>query len=288
MDSYFNNIVNLNHLVCKRPIHSFYHDKVHIKNEQDKSVLQSKLPFVPGGQVPSLWGKGSTSKENEKNHKSVQRLRLLRNISKKNGAIGRHKKWLREVQIKRQKMKEDRMDALNAIDTSKALLKENEARKRAQMRESVEQEIGIETTKNDVESELQEMSINKLNTDLNDATRNMTLRPAWSLTEEVTKHTTESFQLEEENDLLKFTEGLNFEEYYNDMELKVLMTQVKDRIRALEKEKKTHETKLEIILEVSFLILSSFSSFVQICSKFSSSTSAKWPKIRSWISITSQ
>ena len=76
-------------------------------------------------------------------------------------------------------------------------------------------------------------------------------RPAWSLSETGAKYASGEREEKEEKELMDFVQDLDFESFYHDMELKVLVSQVKDRIRMLEKEKNADESRLRAVLEVS-------------------------------------
>lgn len=74
-------------------------------------------------------------------------------------------------------------------------------------------------------------------------------RPAWSYAKEeeaneAAQLAAESKEEEEADDLLKFAEGLDFEKYMDDVEIKTMMEMVAHRIQELEK-----ETKLDAQLE---------------------------------------
>ena len=61
-------------------------------------------------------------------------------------------------------------------------------------------------------------------------------KPAWAMTESVAKGVEDKEMEDEEEDLLAFAEGLDYDKYDEDLELKVLMDQVKTRIKELEKD----------------------------------------------------
>ena len=74
-------------------------------------------------------------------------------------------------------------------------------------------------------------------------------RPAWSYAKEedadmAAQYAAESKEEEEVDDLLKFAEGLDFDKYMDDVEIKTMMEMVGNRIRELEK-----DSKLEAQLE---------------------------------------
>ena len=61
----------------------------------------------------------------------------------------------------------------------------------------------------------------------------------------------EAAEIDDEINLLSFVEGLDFDQYTQDLELQSLMGQVKERIKLLEREHKKDETKLQTCLDVS-------------------------------------
>lgn len=65
-------------------------------------------------------------------------------------------------------------------------------------------------------------------------------RPAWALTEEETNAVAEDKELEDEDDLISFANGLDYEKYIDDLEVQTMMEKVKQRIAQLE-----HETLVE-------------------------------------------
>lgn len=72
----------------------------------------------------------------------------------------------------------------------------------------------------------------------------------------------EAAEEDEEINLLSFVDGLDFEQYTQDLELQTLMGQVKDRIKLLEREHKKDETKLQTCLDVSACLIFASLSYV--------------------------
>ena len=64
-----------------------------------------------------------------------------------------------------------------------------------------------------------------------------------------------------EENLLSFVHGLDFDKYTHDLELQTLMDQLRKRIRLLELEKKKDETKLKTCSDVSTRIFSIFGKY---------------------------
>ena len=80
-------------------------------------------------------------------------------------------------------------------------------------------------------------------------------RPVWSMTEGEAKSQEEYQEVKDEEDLLSFVENLQeFEQFCDDLELRILMSQVKERVHALEKEKHLEELKLQTITDVRQLL----------------------------------
>lgn len=83
-------------------------------------------------------------------------------------------------------------------------------------------------------------------------------KPAWAMTESAAKECDQTKEEKEEEDLLSFVDDLHFEKFSDDMELQMLIEQVKFRINTLEKEKNSCEAKLQATLDVSSFFLICF------------------------------
>lgn len=247
--------MNLNLLVCKRPKPTF--ENVVVKKDRQKKKSSCQSPFIPCGKAPTQLGKSNHSKESDMHRKCVEKSSLISTINKNNGALKRHRQWLREVQLKRQKLRQDREDALKAKTLKNQIFKEQQARKRAEKRDSFDDEgipevicVNKDTEKedenDDTKGEILERTVTKPQEQC---------RPAWAMTEEESENVQHHDQLKEEQSLLEFVDGLNFQDYYDDLELNVLMAQARDRIRTLENDTKRKRSKLETIIEVSSHIL---------------------------------
>ena len=80
-------------------------------------------------------------------------------------------------------------------------------------------------------------------------------KPAWCQSEEANKAAEEIAEINDEADLLDFVDNLDFDSYSRDLELQILMSQVKERIKTLTKEKKKDETKLQTCVDVSAVMI---------------------------------
>lgn len=76
-------------------------------------------------------------------------------------------------------------------------------------------------------------------------------KPAWCHTEDAYKIAENHAKEADEMALLNFVENLNFDQYNEDLELQTLMSQVKERIKCLQNEKKKDETRLQACVDVS-------------------------------------
>lgn len=61
-------------------------------------------------------------------------------------------------------------------------------------------------------------------------------KPAWALTETASIAASDAEELDDEDELLSFAEGLDFDRLIDDMELQSVMDQLKSRISAMEKD----------------------------------------------------
>lgn len=85
------------------------------------------------------------------------------------------------------------------------------------------------------------------------ASDNKKTKPAWCQSEA----THEASEMDAETNLLSFVEGLDFDQYTQDLELQALIGQLKERINTLERENKKDQTKLQTCLDVSSSICTS-------------------------------
>lgn len=86
-------------------------------------------------------------------------------------------------------------------------------------------------------------------------------KPAWCQSET----DREAAEIDDEINLLSFVEGLDFDQYTQDLELQSLMGQVKERIKLLEREHKKDETKLQTCLDVSTTSFRSVQCMCVVC-----------------------
>ena len=149
----------------------------------------------------------------------AEKARVLKRISKKDSVLHKHQEWLRELQEKRRKAEEE--------ERSKLLKRDATGAKKV-------------TTSDAKEATTADAVLVKP-------------KPAWCQTEEAHTKAEENDGATDEKALLDFVEDLDFDQYTEDLELQTLMSQVKSRIKSLQKERKKDETRLQTCIDVSML-----------------------------------
>lgn len=232
--------------------------------ESYNGILLCKRP-LPGTNVPQMNGLHSPkmieTKLNSKLdlNKSLDRMywkpcggsteipeksKVVTRISKNDGALRRHKQWLKQMQEKKEEQIKLKEEEERLKEEKKQDFMSKQAKKRARARA---QDPNIDNCSIGDEYN----SHHNMNEPLGDTiSGEKRSRPAWSLTEADADNVSKSMNIQEEQELMNYVDDLDFESFYGDMELKVLMGQVKDRIRVLEREKNVDESKLRAVMEV--------------------------------------
>lgn len=148
----------------------------------------------------------------------AEKSRVLKRISKKDSVLHKHQEWLRELQEKRRKVEKE--------ERSKILKRDVTGAKRSKP------SVTKEATTSDAVL--------------------VKPKPAWCQTEEAHNKAEEN-GVNDEQALLDFVDDLDFDQYTEDLELQTLMSQVKSRIKSLQKERKKDETRLQACVDVSAL-----------------------------------
>jgi len=148
-----------------------------------------------------------------------------------------HVKWLKELQEQRRQLEEKKEADQKAQLERKRLFMEREAKKRAANKGNDDPES----------KDCSHLPQNPLGNDADDATVASSIvstkkKPAWCQSEEMA-------EIEDEANLLDFVNGLDFDQYNEDMELQSLMGQVKERVKMLERESKKDKTKLQTCID---------------------------------------
>ncbi len=150
-----------------------------------------------------------------------------------------HVKWLKELQEERRRKEETKeAEDLEQL-TRKRTFMEREAKKRAAGK--------LESEQSNIDNDTESIISDDVSVASSKVSDNVKKKPAWCHSE--TAH--EASEINKESDLISFVNGLDFEQYTQDLELQTLMDQLRKRIKLLELERKKDTTKLQSCLDVS-------------------------------------
>ena len=169
------------------------------------------------------------------NSTETKKRQLGKRLNRNSSVLRKHKQWLKEMKEKRDEKYLVKEEEERQKEDQKQQFMKKQAEKRQKAREIEKEDDSIE---NEIDNEEPKSNVGDKRS-----------RPAWSLMEEDVQDRHE----QEENELIEYVDDLDedCDKYYDDMELRVLMDQVKERIRVLEREKGADENKLKRVLEVS-------------------------------------
>ena len=242
-------------MLCDRPF-----GKVEYSSERktrDK-VAKAVGSFICGT-VKRPWGSNVVIPE---------KSRVLNRLSQKNEVLNKHKKWLNELQKRKDARIQQKSQEEKEKETRKRNFMARSAKKRALARlvnsrncfndekESMNEfdpENPFHSNAPNSDGSDEENIVNTTNTKIAPQRKNILInhRPAWSLTKTEANRLGEESESREEESLLAFVKDLNIEKYSEDLELKLLMDQVKRRINLLEKDTLHDEKRLQVVEEVS-------------------------------------
>lgn len=174
---------------------------------------------------------------------------LTKNVArpKKMNALSKHRKWLADLQKTKDELEQKYINDMNTKQESQNKFSEREAAQRKLARSVLYKEN--EEAKDNIEpaepkpqkvqkSELKaskEFSDEKGTQNKPPVTKKSN-KPAWALTENAAAVASEDKEFEDEENLLDFAAGLNFDKYIDDLEIQTMMEKVKKRIMDLERE----------------------------------------------------
>ena len=223
--------------------------------------------------------------------KKQRSKQILKRIKNKKGFLSKHKQWLHNLQKEKEELKLIDVKDKSDKEEKKRKFMEREANKRAWVYdarrndddEEVEDYCHViedeeedeqkfyhvfendaeiddnwieESTKeiaNQSNSLKQTLELKNTQSEIQKTGTSTINKPVWAYTEEKAQEVEEYLNGKEESDLLSFVENLNFEQYSNDLEVKVLMKQLNERIHHLEKENYNDVVQLEHIIKVRFM-----------------------------------
>lgn len=161
-----------------------------------------------------------------------------------------HVKWLKELQEERRQLEEKKDAEQKQQLERKRLFMEREAKKRAAAKVNNDSNSCTHHDEHPIQPLTDDSSTVASSIASTVSANKRKKKPAWCQSE--TDH--EATDMDDEADLLEFANGLDFDEYSQDLELQSLMGQVKERIKKLERENKKDETKLQTCLDVSAIV----------------------------------
>ena len=210
-------------MLCKRPLPG----ETIIKKP---SICRTTPMKLKEKSTNNFWKPPNSSTTTE-----TKKRQLGKRLNRNSGVLGKHKQWLKEMKEKRDEKYRIKEEEKRQKEEQKHQFMKRQAEKRQKARETDQEDENIE---NEIEMGGPKSNVGDKRS-----------RPAWSLMEEDVQDLHE----QEENELMEYVDDLDedCDKYYDDMELKVLMEQVKERIRVLEREKGADENKLKRVLEVS-------------------------------------
>eukprot|EP00604_Paraphysomonas_vestita_P003069 CAMPEP_0174817910 /NCGR_PEP_ID=MMETSP1107-20130205/468_1 /TAXON_ID=36770 /ORGANISM="Paraphysomonas vestita, Strain GFlagA" /LENGTH=342 /DNA_ID=CAMNT_0016029043 /DNA_START=916 /DNA_END=1944 /DNA_ORIENTATION=- len=153
---------------------------------------------------------------------------------KKETALTKHRKWLAELQKTKDRLESQYQEEVQKANESKQKFSEKEAQMRQIARNST-----AESKDNAAESKSDSKTDSKADSKVQKPKTKLP-RPAWALSEGEAETVSEQKELEDEDDLIAFAKGLDFDRYIDDLEVQTMMEKVKQRIAQLE-----HETLVE-------------------------------------------
>eukprot|EP01041_Mallomonas_annulata_P000967 gene967-1875_t len=181
---------------------------------------------------------------------------------KKETAITRHRKWLADLQRTKERLEIEYAEEVERKKDSQMKFADREAKMRVHVREfrHTSTYLDADNTYDKAEDKIQEYKTGSHanNYDHHDLkledegdrerkdeakrqppakdTHSKKHRPAWALTEEAAQTSTDEGLNGDEEDLLAFVSGLDYDKYIGDMEVRTMMDRVRQRISELERE----------------------------------------------------
>lgn len=233
-------------LLCKRPTRL---QNKHISNQMSKgssialghnSNSNNEQGSFLCGTVPTPWGSTSMKIKSEKN-------KVLSRLSRNDGALSRHKQWLKDMKAKKKQQIREKEEKERLKKEKEREFMERQARRRKKIRELETSQCDECNDESMIQDSFEEVDAQSISDPKRSGEKRC--RPVWALTESEAKNVDQCMKNEEEEELMNFVDGLDFQQYFDDMELKVLMTQVKDRINQLERQRKKDQCFLNTILQ---------------------------------------
>mmetsp|Transcript_16583 Transcript_16583/g.24951 ORF Transcript_16583/g.24951 Transcript_16583/m.24951 type:complete len:370 (+) Transcript_16583:51-1160(+) len=166
---------------------------------------------------------------------------------KKETALTKHRKWLAELQRTKDRLESQYEEEVMKTQQTKQKFAEKEAQMRqiaknahasdakASSSASVRAEDKSESKTTSAPPSVAEHKVSKPKTKIP--------RPAWALTEDAAESALDEKEMEDEDELISFAKGLDFDKYIDDLEVHTMMERVKNRIAQLEREAESEKQR---------------------------------------------
>lgn len=154
---------------------------------------------------------------------------------KKDSVLNKHKKWLSDIQKTRERLEKEYQEEVEKKEEVHKKFQEQTKRDRLAT-------LGLTSdgkdSNDDAKPETNHDSPAEAKSSLEEVSRKevKSSRPAWALTQQAAVVAEEKKEVDDADSLLEFAQSLDFNKYMDDLEMKVMMEQMKRRIAELEKD----------------------------------------------------
>eukprot|EP00574_Skeletonema_japonicum_P000297 CAMPEP_0201739226 /NCGR_PEP_ID=MMETSP0593-20130828/45668_1 /ASSEMBLY_ACC=CAM_ASM_000672 /TAXON_ID=267983 /ORGANISM="Skeletonema japonicum, Strain CCMP2506" /LENGTH=338 /DNA_ID=CAMNT_0048233481 /DNA_START=101 /DNA_END=1117 /DNA_ORIENTATION=+ len=227
-------------MICSSwPSSKIHSDRVHQKRKARRNRLCHDAPLICG----------TVKRPIDSNNKNaiVAKSRVLKRISKNDSALQKHMQWLKQLQEDRRKVDEKKEIEEQQRLKRRSEFMEREAKKRL-LKKASKEETCCEVD-DDGEISLSSQQPQWDTPSVSGMESKSSVKPAWCQSEEANESAEAMAEINDEADLLDFVQDLDFDQYDQDLELQALMTQVKERIKKIQREKKKDETTLQLCVD---------------------------------------
>lgn len=157
---------------------------------------------------------------------------------KKDSVLVKHKKWLADLQKTKERLELEYLEEAQRKEEDKMRFQEHE-RKMRELQRTIMQSDSKESVGDSSQPETKAQSKD----DSKSISTKAMSKPAWAVTEEAAEKISEAKQAKEEDDLLNFAMGLNFDRFIGDMEVQMTVDRLRRRIAELERDVKEEEQR---------------------------------------------
>jgi len=165
---------------------------------------------------------------------------------KKDSVLCKHKKWLADLQKTKERLEMQYLEEIQSKEEAQAKFQEHEKtmrEKQLTIIHSTGQLSGGAESKGTIADGAVAASEFKSQFKSFPAESKKSSRPVWALTEKDADMAADRKEQQEEEELLKFAEGLDFDKYVNEVEVQTTMDRLHRRIAELEREVAAEEHK---------------------------------------------